>query len=75
MAGVSEDQLVDLFGTLVRDLNEKIRSGDATGKDKELALKMINDFQIGLSRKQAKPLDALREALPFDEMKEGMRYN
>lgn len=74
MGGVSEKELVDLFSTLVKDLNGKIRSGDATGKDKELALKLISDFRIGLTEKEAQPLDALKEALPFEEM-HPERYN
>jgi len=66
---VTEDDLRSLFKELINDLTSKIRSGDATGKDKEIAMKLIESFNVGVTLEDAQPLAELSNDLPFNEMR------
>ena len=68
MAGVTENDVAVLFGTLVADLRNKLEEGTATGKDKEIVMDIVKKFNIGLTLEEAEPLDALNEPLPFEQM-------
>ena len=66
---VTEKRLQGLFEDLVADLSTKLQSGEATGKDKELVVKLLDQYNVGLTLEQGKSLDSLvSEELPFHEM-------
>lgn len=66
---VTENDLRGLFKELVNDLSTQIKAGTATGKDKELALKLIDGFNVGITLEDAQPLIELGDSLPFNEMR------
>lgn len=66
---VTEKDLRKMFKALIGDLTDKIESGEATGKDKELALKLVDAFNIGITLDDTKRFESLLgEALPFNEI-------
>ena len=70
MKEVTEKDLQGVFKALVDDLSDKLKSGEATGKDKELALKLVENFKVGVTLADAAPLEELNLDLPFSEMRQ-----
>lgn len=54
---VTENDIRKLFKDLLDDLSVKLRSGEATGKDKELVVKLVDQYQICLSYTSPSPRD------------------
>lgn len=65
---VNEDDLKGLFKATVDNLVQCMRDGTASPKDKEIALKLISDNQIGVELGKPDHMDLLDHPLPFDEM-------
>jgi len=65
---VSEKDLKDLFWSVVNNLKNCMTDGSASPKDKEIALKLISDYQIGIEIPKGEHVGALDEPLPFDEI-------
>lgn len=67
--GVTKADLDGLFKDLVENLSTVIRDGSATGKDKELAVKLLDMHAVGLDTSiEPEHLEALDSPLPFDEL-------
>lgn len=65
---VSESDLKELFWETVDNLKECLKDRSASPKDKELALKLVSDYQIGIEIPKGEHVSALDEPLPFEEM-------
>lgn len=81
----SEEALELLHAELAKQLADKIRTGEATAADLNVARQFLKDNGIDAVPKKGSPLDALRDSLPFsqpastpedmDAEDEAVRYN
>tara|TARA_B100001964_G_C13911205_1_gene456004 strand:+ start:123 stop:359 length:237 start_codon:yes stop_codon:yes gene_type:complete len=73
MAKTKEQRLGTVFDLLVDDLTARIKNGEATSTDLNVARQMLKDNGITAAPIEASPLEGLGNALPFpaaDELKE-----
>ena len=73
MAETKEKRLGSVFDLLVDDLAGRIRSGEATSTDLNVARQLLKDNGITAAPVEASPLEGLANALPFpaaDELKD-----
>lgn len=65
---VKERDLKELFKIVVDNLKETIQSGEASPKDKEIAMKLITEANIGYELEKPSHVSELDSPLPFSEM-------
>lgn len=65
---VNENDLKELFWAVVDNLKECLKDRSAGPKDKEIALKLVSDYQIGIEIPKGEHVAVLDEPLPFDEI-------
>jgi hypothetical protein len=59
------DELNDLHGLLARELAKKIRSGDFTAADMNVARAFLKDNNVEQAALPGTPLRSLADSLPF----------
>ncbi len=73
MAETKEQRLGNLFDLVCDDLTQRIRVGEATSTDLNVARQLLKDNGITAAPTEASPLEGLANALPFpssNELKE-----
>jgi hypothetical protein len=65
MTKATSTTLEELHGELARQLAAKIKSGEATAADLNVARQFLKDNGIDAVRQPANPLDDLAKTLPF----------
>lgn len=68
MTYVKERDLKELFKIVIDNLKETIKDGTASPKDKEIAMKILDQYQIGYELEASPHTPELDDPLPFDEM-------